>query len=586
MAVQLGKAMIEVRVDDSRLRPGLQKAKVATQQATTSMTRSFSKVNDSVGILSRRLLAAVAAYASFRAITGGLRGFVQAASDAAETQNKFEVAFRDMRFEAEKSINVFSKAAGGLNDFRLKEAASGFKLLLNAMETDSKAATEMSTSLASLAYDIASLYNTSIDEAMTRLKSGLVGETEAVRRYGIDVSEAAVKQEAMRQGIGKSVETMSQGEKVLLRYRMIMKQSKDAQGDLNRTQDQAANVGRRLREQWEKLKIVMGQAILPMFVALGRKILDVMKNIDIREVIGRVLKEYYRFYNALKPGFEFLKSAAIDFVNTLREMGPGLRNALVEAGTLLDKGILYTLGGIVKVATWVIRALQGVGKAFVWVADTATKVAARLGEILPGDDMFGRWAKSMQTSLAAMKRGLGDLGDTKLPKALEDFLSGKVFDESSLANTPLKFAQDLSEQYRTLAQEIWSVLEAKKADAQADREKRMAKIGFVNGSELWSKASIQGMQEQFLGSPWASTSGRYSTARHLSLGIVHAGGVGYGFTDNTLARKAKFVLSERSAQDKLKNSTIEQLIGVLQNMPPELVEAFKQTSVPYTEGAY
>ncbi len=203
------------------------------------------------------------------------RAGIQAAMDAGEIQNKFEVAFKGAAGQAEAWADQFSKAVGGLNKVELKERAAQFQLLFNAMDMGSAEATKMSTALTQLAYDFASLYNTSNEEAFQRLTSGMMGETEAIRRFGIDISDAALKQEAMRRGISKSTDQMSQAEKVMLRYDMIMRQSKDAQGDLIRTQDSAANKQRLMSEAYAQASVRLGRDLIPTymeFITLARKL--------------------------------------------------------------------------------------------------------------------------------------------------------------------------------------------------------------------------------------------------------------------------------------------------------------------------
>jgi hypothetical protein len=198
------------------------------------------------------------------------RESIKGAMDAIEIQNKFDVAFKSSARSAEQWAQSFSKSVGGLDVALLRDRAASFQLLFNAMNMSRGQAEKMSTSLTQLAYDLSSLYNTSIEEAFVRLQSGLVGETEAVRRFGVDVSEAALKEEARRQGIQKNVDQMSQSEKVMLRYGMIMRQTTDAQGDLARTQGSAANQSRLAQEAFTNAQRELGERLIPMYVAGAR----------------------------------------------------------------------------------------------------------------------------------------------------------------------------------------------------------------------------------------------------------------------------------------------------------------------------
>ena len=51
------------------------------------------------------------------------------------------------------------------------------------------------TSLVQLASDMASFNNTSVDDALLALRSGLSGETEPLKRFGIALSEVRLKED-------------------------------------------------------------------------------------------------------------------------------------------------------------------------------------------------------------------------------------------------------------------------------------------------------------------------------------------------------------------------------------------------------
>jgi hypothetical protein len=117
--------------------------------------------------------------------------------------------------------------------------------------------------------DLASLYNVDISQALGDLRSGLVGQSETVYKYGIDVTEASLKTEALAQGITKSVRNMSQGEKMALRYAVMIRQTSLAQGDFARTIEQPANQLRILAER----VVTLGRAIGTMFIPILAKVL-------------------------------------------------------------------------------------------------------------------------------------------------------------------------------------------------------------------------------------------------------------------------------------------------------------------------
>jgi len=56
-----------------------------------------------------------------------------------------------------------------------------------------------------------------------------------LRAFGIDLTEATLSEYALSQGITESISSMSQAEKVMLRYQYILQATSSIQGDFART---------------------------------------------------------------------------------------------------------------------------------------------------------------------------------------------------------------------------------------------------------------------------------------------------------------------------------------------------------------
>jgi flavin-binding protein dodecin len=125
------------------------------------------------------------------------------------------------------------------------------------------------------AADLASFYNAPVPEALAAIRSGLIGETEPLRRFGILLSEDTVKAKAMEMGLADANGEISEGSKVAARHALIMEQMNDAQGDFARTSDGLANSQRILQAELANLSAEFGQALLPA-VEKGVQILRVI----------------------------------------------------------------------------------------------------------------------------------------------------------------------------------------------------------------------------------------------------------------------------------------------------------------------
>ena len=163
-----------------------------------------------------------------------------AASDLEEWQNVVNVAFGS----ATDDINAWSKTLAnkfGLVEIQAKKLSSTFMSMANAQNVSTDKGIIMSKNLTQLAGDMASFYNTTVEETSTALESIFTGLTLSMKKYGVVLTEANLNQFALEKGLGKTVDKMSQAEKATLRYNYVMEQMARAQGDFSRTAGSWAN---------------------------------------------------------------------------------------------------------------------------------------------------------------------------------------------------------------------------------------------------------------------------------------------------------------------------------------------------------
>ena len=191
------------------------------------------------------------------------------ASDLEESRNKVQVVFGSMA----QSVEDF--AANALESYGLAEGsaltmASTFGAMASSMGLSEQASASMSTSLTALAADMASFYNVSTEVAQTSLQGVFTGETEALKKFGIVMTQTNLEDFAKK--MGKSYDQMSEGEKVLTRYAFVLDATKDAQGDFARTSDGAANTFRVFQESLKELGASLGEQILPIITPIVQAI--------------------------------------------------------------------------------------------------------------------------------------------------------------------------------------------------------------------------------------------------------------------------------------------------------------------------
>ncbi len=239
---------------------------------------------------------------------------VNAASDLQELQSAFDYTFgasaATMNAWAESTGNAMGRATS-----EMKAGALAMGQLFKQAAPTEEAAARLSQRFTALAQDAASFYNTSFDEALGKIRSGLSGESEPLRDFGVFLTEAAVKAKALELGMIKVGEELTEQGKIMARAILIQEGLSDANGDVERTAGSFANRVRALKANIQELAEEIGKRFLPYaekFVGWAQQAVEWIGN--------------------LPPG---VKDAAVGFGIFLAAMGPVVIGLTALATTVL-----------------------------------------------------------------------------------------------------------------------------------------------------------------------------------------------------------------------------------------------------------
>lgn len=203
---------------------------------------------------------------------------IDISSDLTEVNNVVVNTFGQYSDQLEK----FSKDAitnYGISELAAKETASRFQAMGIAMGAPVKPMANMSMELTKLSADLASFYNVDQSDAARSLWSVFTGETEPMRKFGLDLTEASLKAYALKNGLDSNISSMAQFEKTMLRYQYVMENTKNVQGDFARTSQNWANQLRILQQLVIKIAGVWGNAFVnmlkPLVQALNKALIAV-----------------------------------------------------------------------------------------------------------------------------------------------------------------------------------------------------------------------------------------------------------------------------------------------------------------------
>lgn len=202
------------------------------------------------------------------------KGAIGASSDLNEAASAVTTVFGTQA----DAVKAFADAAAGnlgVSESAALSSASALGALFKGVGLGEQDMSKFSTNILQAGSDLGSFFNVEPSDVLVALRSGLVGESEPLRRFGILLTEDTVKAKGLELGLADAHGELSEGAKVQARYALIMEQLGSAQGDFARTADGAANSERILRAEAADLSAELGGVLLPYFqqgIGLARQL--------------------------------------------------------------------------------------------------------------------------------------------------------------------------------------------------------------------------------------------------------------------------------------------------------------------------
>lgn len=344
----------------------LSRTGASSGRAVNSLSKSFtgfSSASKKAQLSSFSLASAIgkvyATYWMFFRAFKYIKKAIDISSDLTEVQNVVDVTFGKYRNLVEE-MSESSIIDFGMSELTVKQISSRFQAMgtamgmSNKMVADSseflakkgvkaygdlgKSMANMSVNLTKLAADMASFYNVEQKDVAEDLEAIFTGQTRPLRTYGLDLTQATLKEWALKNGLDANIESMSQMEKAVLRYQYVMANTGAAQGDFARTADTWANQVRILKQNFEQLGIVLGSTLISAFKPIVKGLnVVISKFIEFATVVSNSLGKIF--------GWTY-------------EAGGGITSDLEESEVAAD-GISDGMGGAADNAKKLKQQLQG-----------------------------------------------------------------------------------------------------------------------------------------------------------------------------------------------------------------------------------
>ena len=252
-----------------------------------------------LGNLGRGIGISLAAVGAATAVAGAAiirfgSNSVQAASTLNESLNAVSVAYGSAS-ESIVKLGEDSATRLGVTQSAFNAAAVRFSAFAERVVGTGGDVAGFVDDITTRAADFASVFNIDVAEALQTFQSGLAGEAEPLKRFGINLLDSEVKAYALRTGLARVGKEMTEQQKVQARYGLLMEATSKTAGDFANTSGGLANQQRILAASFEDLQAEVGTALLPVIAeATGEftKMIPTLK--DALVPISEHLAEVFR----------------------------------------------------------------------------------------------------------------------------------------------------------------------------------------------------------------------------------------------------------------------------------------------------
>ena len=384
----------------------------AAGTAAKSITSSFSGFSSSASAVTKKSFSLASAigkvYATYWALFRGFR-LLGDAIDISSSLTEVENVVRQTFGQYESLINNFAKTSiekFGMSELSAKQFASRFQAMGTALDIPQGKMAKMSIRLTELAGDMASFYDVSQEDIAKSLQSVFSGTTAPMRRYGIDLTQATLKEWALKQGLDANISSMTQAQKAMLRYQYVLAHTTNITEDFKRTQDSWHNQITMLRENFKALGAVVGGGLINAFKPFIKVLNAVLqKVISFAEMVTNALGSIFGWRYQASKGAGI--SGLADDIGSASDGMDDLSNAAGSAGK--------NTGGIAKNAKKAKKEIQQATRAF-----DELKVISKQSK----DKGSGSGNKGSGSGSGAGGSGGGDIGKlVKTDTIYKDFVS-------------------------------------------------------------------------------------------------------------------------------------------------------------------
>jgi hypothetical protein len=361
----------------------------------------FAKLQNSIGSLGKNFAVAGVAIAAGTTLLG----------KAVKSASAFEAEFEGVNQvfgSAAKSVQAFAEQAAqsaGLSATEALQASKTFGLFATGAGLGVQEAAKFSTTMVQLAGDLGSFNDVDTPEALAAIQSGLMGQSEPLRKFGVFLDDARLRQEALNMGIYDGTGSLSTNQKMMASYSAILAQTTVQQGDFVKYQETLGNQLKTIGTEFDNLTKDIGLMLIPaitealpqikeMARQLGEELKSAIQSVDW-QALTKTIVDLARFFTE-NAGTILQVVAAVFALNTAYKLFV-VTSGIVQTAIALQTYFVAQATAGIGLKTIAINAMSTAMKLIPFVAVVAG-IALVTSEVLKSRETFQGYRAELQRS--------------------------------------------------------------------------------------------------------------------------------------------------------------------------------------------
>lgn len=336
----IGELFVKLRADTSNFEQGMNNARNASGTFKAVISQNLNQIGQQMSNVGKNIISSIGS-------------IVTTASEWTAQVEQQKFVYNNLDGTVQKAINNNKNMASslGMTEQQYMNNSTAVADFLARMGMSSQSIADQSGKVTQLTADMAAFADVPVDEATSDFKSALVGNFNALDKYGVSVNVATINSGEYAKSLGKSWDKMTQAEKAQAILSETLAQSSSYTGLAAQESEGFTMKMQLLKQQIMETTASIGEKLFPVLEPLITKIVD----------IAKAIADWANEHPKLTQGILLV----IGVIGGLMAVGGPLLMMFASLSTIsLAVGVnMLPLVGIIAGVTAVIVGLVAVGVA-------------------------------------------------------------------------------------------------------------------------------------------------------------------------------------------------------------------------------